>query len=328
MTGLYRLKLKPTAPWRTPWQADTLTGMLLATAARTLGQDILRRRLIDPMLAGRPPFVLSDALPGELLPFPIYLRLSDWPPDTNLKAVKRARWLDVRHFEAACAGQCPPADILLSDSDVFCDRIRQHNTLSRLDDSTFAAEQGGGIFQRPETLLDAKHAHDYFSVYFRMIDSSVTDLLLELFHELSLTGFGADTSTGRGQFDLLDDPQAARQLDATPPAANGVISLSTFQPGPNDPTEGYWDVFPKFGKLGPDLGLSDRDVHKNTLILFRPGACFRGDPATPSLGRAIPMRELLPAATADQLRARDINIIHPAFGLTLPIAFSGAFHHA
>jgi len=320
MTRLYRLKLRPTAPWRTPWQADTLTGMLLATAARTLGQRTLHSRLIDPMIGGRPPFVLSDAMPGDLLPFPVHLRLSGWPDGADLKRVKRARWLAPDPFQAARSGSCPTAEAMLSDADVFHGQTRQHNSLSRVTDASFSAEKGGGIYQRPETVLLAKwpsgEGADYLSVYVRILDSAIADLLIELFHQLSLAGFGADTATGRGQFDLPEDPVAVPNLDEPPPGANGVMALSTFQPGAADPVDGYWDAFPKFGKLGPDAGLAD--VRKNTLVLFRPGASFRTDPSSGFLGRAVPMRELLPAGAADELAARDFGIIHPAFALAVP----------
>lgn len=334
MTTLYRLKLKPRSPWRTPWQADTLTGLLLATCARTHGPDVLRRRLIDPMLAGKPPFVLSDALPGDLLPFPIHLRLAPWPPDTDLKALKRGRWLAPEHFQAARAGRCPPLDSLLPDSAVFLDHTRQHNTLSRDTDTTCAAEQsgssGGGIYQRPETLLldRSGNARDYLSLYLRPLgpdQQAGADLLLDLLHELSLTGFGADTATGRGQFDIPDDPEPMPELDVLPDtsgAANAVISLSTFQPALDDPTDGYWESFPKFGKLGPELASLAGDHRKNTLILFKPGACFRTDPTCPYIGHAVPMQRLLPAHAAEALAKLDIHLIHPAFALTVPASLT------
>lgn len=320
MPNLFRLKLKPTSPWRTPWQADTLTGMLLATAARTLGAETLRLRLIEPMLSGHPPFVLSDALPGDLLPFPIYLRLSVSPDTTLLKKLKRARWLSQEDFHAARSGRRPSPEALLADSDVFRHATRRHNSLSRVTDASLSAEEGGGIFQRPEFLLEAQEqAREYLSVYLRILDRGSADLLLELFQQLSLTGFGADTATGRGQFDLPEDPEPARHLDEPPSHANGIISLSSFQPSPADPTDGYWEAFPKFGKLGPDLDVSD--IRKNTLLLFRPGTCFKCDPARRCLGRAIPMGELLQPTTCAQLTVRNLNVIHPAFGLPIPMYF-------
>lgn len=322
---LHRLTLGPRSPWRTPWQADTLLGSLCAVCARVHGPDVLRDRLIEPMLDGNPPFVLSDAFPGDLLPMPVWLRLVHWPGDVDRKLLKRARWMSPSAFNLARAGGVPPIADLLSDEAVFLHHTRQHNTLDRATDATLTAEQGGGLYNRPETLLLEPDHH--LSLYFRILQPDTADLLLDLLHDLSLTGFGADVATGRGQFDIQQDPEPVPELDAPPDTsggasqniANAVISLSTFQPGPSDPTLGLWESFPKFGKIGPDLGLTD--VRKNTLILFKPGACFHADTPAPQkgwLGRAVPMTQLLPSDSAQTLAQRGINLIHPAFGLTVP----------
>jgi CRISPR-associated protein Csm4 len=294
--------------------------MLLATCARVHGPAVLRDRLIEPMLVGQPPFVLSDACPGDLLPMPIWLRLASWSANTDRKLLKRTRWLSPQAFLAARNGKIPPPDQLFPDDALFIQTARHHNTLSRLTDTTGDADEGLAPFQRPETLMRSAvpHSRDCLSVYFRLLQPDAADLLLDLMHELSLTGYGADVATGRGQFEILDDPQTMPDLEAplqTGGTANAVVCLSTFQPGPNDPTDGLWEAFPKFGKLGPDLGLAD--VRKNTLILFRPGSCFRVAEPRSHLGRAIPMQELLPADTASKLPG--VNIIHPAFGLALAI---------
>jgi CRISPR/Cas system CSM-associated protein Csm4 (group 5 of RAMP superfamily) len=322
MSPLHRITLTPRSPWRTPWHADTLTGALLATCARTHGAQTLREKLIDPMLAGHPPFVLSDALPGDLLPLPIHFRLHRYPDGTNLKAVKRARWLSAEAFASAREGLAPPSEALIPDRAVFADAARHHNTLSRLTDTSTRDDESDetsaiGLFQKSDTLLLASSERNHLTLYFRFSDGSTGDLLLDLLHELSLTGFGADVSTGRGQFVLPDDPILAAEIDTPPEGANAVLCLSTFQPGPSDPTDGYWDAFPKFGKLGPDLPVDD--VRKNTLILFRPGAVFRAAPNTPFLGHAIDTDKLFPKSVVDDLLKRDLRVIHPAFGLTIPI---------
>jgi len=324
MSPLHRLKLVPSSPWRTPWQADTLAGALLATCARTHGPQFLRDKLIEPMLAGQPPFVLSDALPGDLLPFPIHLRLHRYPDGTNLKAVKRARWLAPDDFSRARGGIPPPAEALLPDSAVFRDETRQHNTLSRLTDTSARdadddSHSAIGIFQKADTLLLQSGEPKSLTLLFRFASPDAGNLLLDLLHELSLTGFGADISTGRGQFDLPSDPTPAPELDTPPANANAVVSLSTFQPGPHDPTSGYWDAFPKFGKLGPDHALENLQVFKNTLILFRPGAVFHTNRSSPFLGHAVNTESLFPPDVVRSLLARNLRIIHPAFGLMVPL---------
>lgn len=311
---LYRLHLRLRSPWRTPWQADTLTGALCATCARVHGDDFLRQRLIEPMLAGSPPFVLADAFPADLLPVPVAVRLADPPPAADRKAIKRGRWLAREDFLALrdhAGSGVVPWDRLLPDSAVFCNETTRHNTLARDSDASL---EDGGLFSRPEIILSADV--DHLTLYFRARDDDAVTLFLDLLHELSLTGFGADIATGRGQFDLASEPEPDDDLARPPRGANGLVVLSTFQPAPDDPADGLWEAFPKFGKLGPDLGLPD--VRKRTLIMFRPGACFRADPSRPFLGRALPMDLVLPPFSATTLRNRGVEIIHPALGLTIP----------
>lgn len=310
--NLQRVRLRPRSPWRTPWQADTLTGALCATCARVYPH--LLDRLISPIRTGHPPFVLSDAFPGDLLPIPVVLRLAKWPDNIDPKVMKRARWLLPDDFATSCTGQLPSADRLLPDNAVLLTETTRHNTLARDSDASL---EEGGLFARSDVLLHPNLVGtDYLSLYFRVTDNASADLFLDLLHELSLTGFGADVATGRGQFDIVGDPEPMSDLDKASANADAVVCLSTFQPGPADPTDGLWEAFAKFGKVGPDLGLSE--VRKRTLILFRPGACFRVTPQRPFLGHAIPGDKLLSKESATALSARGINIIHPAFGLAIP----------
>jgi hypothetical protein len=224
-------------------------------------------------------------------------------------------------FQHARRGETPAAGALIADEQVFLEHTRQHSTLDRLSDTTGDAESGLGIFNRPETLLlpakSVANGADYLSVYMRILEPGADDLLLEFFGDLALTGFGADTATGRGQFDILGTPEAEPELDQAIENANSAIALSTFQPGPDDPVNGLWDAFPKFAKLGPDLGVPD--IRKNTIILFRPGACFHtpNNPRPAFLGRAVPMDQLLPSETVAALTRRDVTVAHPAFALTI-----------
>ena len=289
--------------------------MLCATAARGWGADWLRAQLIEPMLAGEPPFVLSDACPGDWLPLPMVLRLQDVSDPSQRKVLKQARWLNRQDFLDARAGRCPPPERWLPDP--FQIDSRRHNTLGRHSDSSL---DEGGLFTREEVFFSASSfSNDLpasFSLYASVANPNALDLLLDLLHELALTGFGADAATGRGQFSLEPDPTPEPDLEAAPPDSNALISLSTFQPAPGNPTEGAWEAFPRFGKLGPDLGV--HDVRKHTLILLRPGACFVSLQRAPFLGHALPMNHILPLATCAELQNRSVEVIHPAFGLVVP----------
>lgn len=307
---LLHFKLRPLSAWRTPWQADTLTGLLCWAAARLGERDLLEDGITVPALRGEPPFVLSDAFPGDLLPIPAVLRLRNWPEDQR-KAIKRARWLSRDSFLAVRHGapSLQPAD-LLPDGYVFFHHNRLRNTLDR---STQGTPGRGGLWPCWETRLAA--TQNFLSVYARVSDPFAFHLK-RLFSELSNFGFGADSSAGLGQFELVGEPQDADWLDTPPELASGCLTLSSFQPAQHDPTEGLWEAFVKYGKLGPDFGLEN--VFKRPLFMLRPGACFVDSSARPFLGRAIPMDQLLPAETTAEVRTQGRRVVQFAYGIAVP----------
>lgn len=311
---LYRLKLRPSSPWRTPWQADTLAGMLCWACARTEGGDVLQSEILEPALSGKPKFVLSDAFPGDLLPVPDFVRLQTWPPD-QFKSVRKARWLKPEFFRKAQAGQQLLFEDLAADDPVK-PYAQTRNQIDRLTDTTGA---GGQLFTLPEHWLGEKREVEdgtaCLSVYVRVVDG-FKETLLGLFGELAQTGFGADASVGKGQFDLFSGLEPAEEFDEVA-EPDGVISLSTFQPDEHDPTDGGWQAFTKFGKLGPDFGLEN--VFKRPLLMLRPGAFFRTETNHKFLGRAIPGKDLLSPEVWQQLQTRNAPVAHLAFGLAVPI---------
>lgn len=318
MHTIYRIRIRPLGPWRTPWQADTLTGLLCWMCVRTEGETVLRKEILEPMLAGEPPFVLSDAFPGDLLPIPAATRLADWPVELR-KSVKRAAWLRPDAFVRACNGEPLDASDLVIDSPI-AEYDHTRNTLSRMNDTT---GMEGALFTLQEYRLNYSAGisgwGDGLSIYVR-VRPRARELLLYLFDELACVGFGADVGIGKGAFGFPNGVPELEPVDLFQSDRRSgdktLIVLSTFQPGPEDPTRGVWESFVKFGKLGP--GLSGRGVEKRPLVLLRPGACFIApSEARPYLGRAIPMEEILPAEITDDLRSQGVEVVHPAFGLTI-----------
>ncbi|MCS7046178.1 MAG: hypothetical protein NZO58_07470, partial [Gemmataceae bacterium] len=133
-----------------------------------------------------------------------------------------------------------------------------------------------------------------------------------------------DRSAGKGQFRLEGDIEPFPGLDE-PADADGSVALSTFQPTDGNPTDGAWEAFTKYGKLGPDFGLEN--VFKRPIIVLRPGASFRTPVPRGWLGRAIPMDELLAQDVVGKLRNLDVQVIHWAFGLCVPLRWpKGQIH--
>lgn len=308
--NLYRFRLIPESPWRTPWQSDTLSGLLCWMCARTDGHDVLREEIIEPALAGRPPFVLSDAFPGDWLPMPAAIRLLDVPAEQR-KTVKRARWLSQESFRRLQGSKLPRISELIHESGIH-EYTQLRNTIGRCSNTT---TDGGGLFPTQESVLE-KDVH-CLTIYAR-VASGFVQLFWRLVQELEHWGFGSDRSAGKGQFRLDSELESANELDA-PADADGCVVLSTFQPAATDPTDGAWEAFTKYGKLGPDFGLVN--VFKRPMIVIHPGACFRGPAARGWVGRPIPMHELLAEDVIGHLNGNGVSVVHWAFGLCVPLTW-------
>ena len=306
---LVRVRVVPESPWLTPWQSDTLAGLLCWTAARLHGGEWLKREIIEPALRGEPRFVLSDAFPEDCLPLPLALRLADWPAESR-KQVKRARWLRWDAFRSWQQGSEIQLEQMVASQGITSYSALR-NCISRAENSTGTR---GGLFPKEERFLDSGMA--YLSVYARLA-AGFRQEFLELLLDLARGGFGADVSVGKGQFRLDSDLENVTELDDTPDAG-GCVALSTFQPSRNDPTGGYWEAFTKYGKLGPDFGLES--VFKRPLVMLRPGACFRDPVPRGWMGRAVPMSELLAPEVGAELSARGVSIAHLAHGLTVSVS--------
>jgi CRISPR-associated protein Csm4 len=304
---LYRLRLRPLSPWCTPWQADTLFGLLCWACARSHGAAAVQSRLIEPALAGTPPFVLSDACPGDLLPAPVTLKAEcqNWSA-ADRKRVRKSRWITPEGFLKVQSGNMPPAESLSGRTGIR-EQFELHNMLSRTSSTTADGRLyplSGYVLQDCETLC----------VYFRATEDNA-GFFVELMRELSTFGFGAEVSSGKGEFEIQGELESADWLDQV--GQPGVMTiLSTFQPDADDPTEGYWETFLKYGKLGPDFGVDN--VFKRPLIMLRPGAVFFDRQPRTHVGRAIPMSDLFAPDTVSELKARQCEVIHAAFGLAVP----------
>jgi CRISPR-associated protein Csm4 len=268
-----------------------------------------------------PYFVVSDAFPGDLLPVPESVHLRSWPVDRR-KRIKQAHWLRRDAFQSLQSGGDVCGESFVFRDPVVCHpRIR--NTLDRLINTSV---DEGSLFTSDEFVLGPS-AHgagdgDYLSVYVR-VRAEFAATLLDLFAKVAQVGFGADVSAGLGQFDLLaPELEPACWLDDVH-QPNGVVSLSTFQPGAGDPTDGVWRAFVKYGKVAPDFGLEN--PFKRPMLMLRAGACFRARQIPGYLGRSIPMDELLAPRERQCLRETGVEIFHLAYGLAVPATFSEEF---
>ena len=315
MDTLVRLKLKPLGVWTTPWQADSLLGSLAVTWARSHGVDALRRNFLAPWLANEPCFVISDAFPGDSLPAPAILPLMDWPPEKR-KQVKNLRWLSTEDFRGVQKALKPELDEDLSRVS-FQDHIRMRNIVSRTANT--AGSEGGELFEVPYSDLSDPDAA--LTLYARANGGGM-NIFIEALETLGRVGYGANVSVGHGGFMITDGPSLCPELDDIP-RADGFISISTFQPAADDPVNGFWRSFVKYGKLSPDF--HHRNVaFKRPQVMLEAGACFRTDgKPEPFYGGPIGPERLLSNRNRESLAMLDVHPVQAAFALAVPMVWKG-----
>ncbi len=285
---LYRLRLVPRGAYATLFLADTLYGHLCWAAIRTgagLGD------LLEAARSGAPKFVLSDGFPGDLLPMPVLPPSQIPQDDVSIQRVhfqqekhrKETRWLTRADFSRILQGKLIVSAELMEEDKKAQPKhgATLKNTINRLTGTTPADPGEGGLYEMEETF------QTQVTVY-AQVEDGYRDTLEELLGYLSQTGYGKRKSIGYGAFREpihLGDP-LADDFFGSPANPNGFVSLSTFVPAQNDPTEGWWQLLVKYGKLGEELAASENPF-KRPLLMLRAGAVFKDAPVRPFYGRVV-----------------------------------------
>lgn len=267
----WRLRLRPRAPWATPFRSDSLFGSLcwrwLELFPETFGALLEAFRQGDA-----PPFVLSDAWPGDLMPVPAHATISPSP-----EKQRPPLYIPDASFRSFIRGETATA------SGVVMNVIRSSTRVQTAIDRDLGSAAEGQLFETDTQHLD--DTCDVLSVYVRS-DHHMEELVA-CFKALAWTGFGKKSSTGLGDFDIVGAPEQCGWLDDVP-GANAFMALNHFVPAPGDSTEGLWRThvtFPKF------QGNAVSNVFKGAILMLAPGSVFRTnhEPPRPWYGSMIPV---------------------------------------
>ncbi len=280
----YRARFTLASPSLTPWRADTIFGHICWALAHRHGEEALQD-LLASCREGNPPLIVSDGMPADRLPRPMFPPRYE-PAGSVAEKVRRlrsaresrgSRWLNPEAFARALAEPDVPQP--------GADEARQpfhtlHNQISRETGTTSGADDAeeGRLFPASGEWLDVA------DVYIRVAD----DIALpwqDLLGDLAAAGYGKRKSAGYGHVrDLTIVPWSGF---GEPQDADGFVSLSSYVPAADDPTEGFWTADVKHGKLGEERATARRPF-KRPLLRLAAGAAFRtGKPPRPWYGRLV-----------------------------------------
>lgn len=291
--SLHRYIVKPESAWGTPLRSDTLAGLLLYRLAEDEGEDALRAE-ISAFMDGRPPFVLSSAMPKDtvfapkLPPLPRKRfadllekgafvgekgkQFSAFEALSLFKKYRKKRFLPLSVWQRHCKS-LSVADLFaefcknpgLWETPVAKRQQEMHVTISR----NSSAALDGGLFV----------SHAYWPaegmLYHLYAQTEDSPALLERLRRIGQIGFGRDASTGKGGFSIEEDAGFAPQTEALPHCL--LVSILS-APDMRD-LDGWYAVEVKSGKAGQ--GISRGNPYKSPFLCVQEGAVLTGLPKGP-----------------------------------------------
>lgn len=287
---LHRFNIRPLSPWSIPLNGDTLCGLLLWRIAESY-DGAKCAQYIEAFRSGKPPFVVSSAMPKDMLPMPslppvasaYFISLISAHGITEekliagrkaLASLSKTKWMPVDIWQGISRN--------LSAASIFS--WYWENICESLHADSF---EPGKIVYEAHASPNINQANTFFRrvtwfgntvfhIYARTEDPA---WLLHLLATVGNLGFGAGASTGNGRFEVeLDENFDTATLDFTDFSPNTCSFLLSPCAGKNMSTiEGWYRLKVKRGKAG--LGMSY--PYKNPILYICEGAIMRRLPLGP-----------------------------------------------
>lgn len=302
----------------TPLQGDTIWGHLTSWLASN--RPDLLEAFLKTYRNNDPAVIFSDGLPalinenGEITQYmPVPENVVELFGDRELKkTVKNMEWVSLSMVDKMCKG----GQIEIGEPEIKVESIvRMGNAVSR------TGEENTGLYPLTLTVLkDArKNAADgsrpAWVVYFR-VKSDWAEQLSEPLNSFLRQGYGKKKNIGAGQFKSIDVQEVKTPI-VDCPEPNAILMLSGFVPAPDDPSDGRWKVFTKYGKLGEMAafslkgyaGAENPNVFKNPVTMIKAGAVF--------LLNGQKIKEWYGKCDLKGVR-NEPDYVHPALGFAVP----------
>ncbi len=290
----YALQVRPRARFVSLPQSDTLFGHLCWAIRYAEGEDALRGFLAE--FADSPPVLLSAAFPQGMLPVPVlppltraqvkqiahdYFEDNEVKATDELKARRDIKFLPLEQFRAL-ANELTNEELARAVLNLPAAEPAWQETVvmrTAVDRITWSGREGALFDDR----YDFFQAGARLTVWVRLRDDWDTvakrEWLLQRWQDVARSGFGGRLSTGAGQFTLDGLTPADAELPHVE-NANAFVTLASFVPRADDPTQGWWAHHVKRGKLGAHFstnaapGADTPHVWKKPLVMFLPGSTF------------------------------------------------------
>lgn len=265
---LFKIQLKLKNSLGTPLMSDTIFGHICWSIRYNKSQEKLTK-FLKQMKSDNPPLILSDVFRKDCLPVPVLPEVIASNPTVqesdNLKKAKKQNYIQSdRLYDLA---DSISSERILQELTQFAvqdnkeNYLVPHNTVSRLGAGTIE----NGLFFNEDAYFDRGGADYELLAGSDFYDSKEIQEIMELAFR---DGYGRDKSTGKGVVEVSGIQEYQLPEVENP---NSVMLLGRSAPSENDPTEGYWNLLVKEGKLGGHWAVN-QDYRKKPVVMLTAGS--------------------------------------------------------
>jgi CRISPR-associated protein Csm4 len=234
--NLYKTTILPESNFATTLRGDTLFGQMCWSIKYAFGEERLKELL--ETYEKKPFLVVSDGFVSGYLPKPKMPSILLGEDSEDKKVNRKKIWLTLEQLQSGKFSDAKTDKKVENDDK---DIMTMHNSINyksftTSDDGSFAP------YGEKEFSLGKK------DIYFLIDDSQFSlDELKKTFEQLSLGGYGKDTTVGKGRFTFGDLEEI--KIDNS---SKTFMSISPFSPQGIECKEIYYEPFTRFGKFGGD----------------------------------------------------------------------------
>ncbi len=268
---LYKTTITPISNFATTLKGDTLFGQMCWSIRYALGEEKLTLLLKD--YETEPFMVVSDGFASGYLPKPKIPPLLLGENSNEKKQNRKKIWLTIGQLQN---GEF--AEAKTDDEAQNCDKKAQviRNSINY---KTFTTSEDGAFapYGEKELALTKK------DIYFLIDEERFTlEELQKSFEQLSLHGYGKDTTIGKGRFAFQEFEEVKLNHES-----KTFMTLSPFSPQGLDCKELYYEPFTRFGKHGGERAFVN--AFKKPILLADSGsvAHFESKQKRQYIGKAI-----------------------------------------
>lgn len=289
---LYKTTITPESNFATTLKGDTLFGQLCWAIRYALGEERLEALLQS--YSDRPFLVISDAFPEGYLPKP-KMPSALLGEDSDLKKENRKKiWLTLPELQNGDFAKAQ-SDEEIQNSDENIVTIR-----NSINYKTFTTDDTGIFtpYGEQEFSLGKK------DIYFLLDESQLRlEELQKSFKQLSQSGYGKDTTIGKGRFGFEDFKEVPLDNSSTT-----YLTLSPFSPAGMDVENIYYEPFTRFGKFGGNRAF--KNAFKKPILMADTAsvAHFKETKTLQYIGKAI-----------TKISDRHADAVHQGYSIVIPI---------